>query len=115
MILCKNYNQERIEMSKNDKKKAILDRQFQMAMEGSIEMLKWVGIQLCGQDNKPTKASEPLPTGFNVSLVTSREQEEYEENREDFYAWKMEREMRKTMAEANVGRRKYEESKATSD
>ena len=88
MILCKNYNQERIEMSKNDKKKAILDRQFQMAMEGSIEMLMWVGIQLSGQDNKPTKASEPLPMGFNVSLIKSREQEEYEENKEEFLAWK---------------------------
>ena len=102
-------------MGKEARKAAILDRQFQMAMDGSVEMLKWLGIQLCGQDNKPTKASEPLPTGFNVSLVTSREQEEYEENKEDFYAWKMEREMRKTMAEADVGRRKYEESKATSD
>ena len=28
-------------MTKAEKKKAILDRQFQMAMEGSIEMLKW--------------------------------------------------------------------------
>ena len=102
-------------MKKEEQKEAILEKQFDMAMNGSVEMLKWLGIQICGQDNKPTKASEPLPTGFNVSLVTSREQEEYEENREDFYAWKMEREMRKTMAEANVGRRKYEESKATSD
>ena len=102
-------------MTKEERKDAILQKQMEMAMNGSVEMLKWLGIQICGQDNKPTKASEPLPTGFNVSLVTSREQEEYEENREDFYAWKMEREMRKTMAEANVGRRKYEESKATSD
>ena len=115
MILCKNYNQERRNMKKEEQKEAILEKQFDIAMNGSVEMLKWLGIQICGQDNKPTKASEPLPTGFNVSLVTSREQEEYEENREDFYAWKMEREMRKTMAEANVGRRKYEESKATSD
>ena len=102
-------------MTKEERKDAILHKQMEMAMNGSVEMLKWLGIQLCGQDNKPTKASEPLPTGFNVSLVTSREQEEYEENKEDFYAWKMEREMRKTMAEADVGRRKYEESKATSD
>ena len=102
-------------MTKEERKDAILQKQMEMAMNGSVEMLKWLGIQICGQDNKPTKASEPLPTGFNVSLVTSREQEEYEENREDFYAWKMEREMRKTMAEADVGRRKYEESKATSD
>ena len=102
-------------MTKEEQKQAILEKQFDMAMNGSVEMLKWLGIQLCGQDNKPTKGSEPLPMGFDVGIIPSREQEEYEENKEDFYAWKMEREMWKTMAEADVGRRKYEESKATSD
>ena len=102
-------------MTKIEKKKAILEKQFQMAMEGSIEMLKWVGINLCGQSNKPDMSDDELPMGFDIQVIKSREQEEYEENKEDFYAWKMEREMRKTMAEADVGRRKYEESKATSD
>ena len=88
MILCKNYNQERIEMSKNDKKKAILDRQFQMAMEGSIEMLKWVGINLCGQSNKPDMIDDELPLGFDVQVIKSREQEEFEEYREEFLEWK---------------------------
>ena len=69
MILCKNYNQERIEMSKNDKKKTILEKQFQMAMEGSIEMLKWVGINLCGQSNKTSRDDGELPTGFDVELI----------------------------------------------
>ena len=102
-------------MTKEERKDAILQKQMEMAMNGSVEMLKWLGIQICGQDNRPTKGSEPLPQGFDVGIIPSREGEEYEENKEMFNAWKLERDMRKTMAEANVGRRKYEESKATSD
>ena len=75
-------------MTKEEKKKAILDRQFQMAMEGSIEMLKWVGINLCGQSNKPDMSDDELPMGFNVGLIKTPEQEEYEENREEFLEWK---------------------------
>ena len=33
-------------MTKSEKKKEVLDKQFQMAMEGSVEMLKWLGINL---------------------------------------------------------------------
>ena len=61
---------------------------FQMAMEGSIEMLKWVGINLCGQSNKPDMSDDELPTGFNVSLINTPEQDEYEEYRDEFLEWK---------------------------
>ena len=44
-------------MTKSEKKKAILEKQFEMAMEGSIEMLKWEGIRLdegtCGHYQVP--------------------------------------------------------------
>ena len=56
-------------MTKEDKKKAILDKQFEMAMEGSVEMLKWLGIQYCGQSNQPSKDESVLPKGFNVRLI----------------------------------------------
>ena len=98
-------------MEKEEKKQAILDKQFDMAMEGSIEMLKWLGIQLCGQDNKPSKASEPLPRGFDVSVIPTKGQEEYYENKEEFEHWKMEREMQVTMDGIKEGRLKYEEGK----
>ena len=62
------------------------------ALEGSIEMLKWLGIQYCGQDSRPTQASEPLPQGFNVSRIPNAYEQdivqEYEKNREEFLKWK---------------------------
>ena len=75
-------------MTKSEKKHAVLDKQFDMAMNGSVEMLKWLGIQICGQDNKPTQPSEPLPQGFDVCLIPTRGQKEYEENKEEFLKWK---------------------------
>ena len=98
-------------MDKKERKEAILKMQFSMAMNGSVEMLKWLGIQICGQDNKPTKGSESLPTGFDISVISSKEQEEYEENKEDFYAWKMQRDMQETLKKCKEGRRKYEEGR----
>ena len=78
-------------MNKEEQKEAILEKQFDMAMNGSVEMLKWLGIQLCGQDNKPTKASETLPQGFDVTrIMNAYEQDvvqEYEENKEEFLVW----------------------------
>ena len=96
-------------MTKEEKRQAILEQQFDLAMNGSVEMLKWLGIQLCGQDNKPTKGSEPLPSGFDIGIISSKEQEEYEENKEMFNAWKLERGMQDTLDECKEGRRKYEE------
>ena len=75
-------------MTKEEQKQAILEKQFDMAMNGSVEMLKWLGIQYCGQDNKPTQPSEPLPQGFEISVIPSRGQEEYEEKKEEFFKWK---------------------------
>ena len=102
-------------MTKEEKKEAILEKQFDMAMNGSVEMLKWLGIQICGQDNKPTKGSESLPNGFNVRRIPNAyEQEtvpEYEENKEMFNAWKLERNMQVTMEECKEGRLKYEEGR----
>ena len=98
-------------MTKSAKKQEVLDKQFQMAMEGSVEMLKWLGIQICGQDNKPTKGSEPLPQGFDVGIIPSREVEEYEENKEMFNAWKLERDMQVSLEKAKEERRKYEEGR----
>ena len=74
------------------KKDAILKMQFSMAMNGSVEMLKWLGIQYCKQSNTPDEADEPLPNGFSVSRIPNAyEQEvvqEYEENKEEFLKWK---------------------------
>ena len=75
-------------MTKEDKKKAILEKQFEMAMEGSVEMLKWIGINLLGQSNRPDMINDELPQGFDVCLIKTPEQEEYEEYREEFLEWK---------------------------
>ena len=56
-------------MTKSEKKEEVLDKQFQMAMEGSVEMLKWLGINLCGQSNQPDDADEPLPQGFDIRVI----------------------------------------------
>ena len=98
-------------MNKEEKKDAILEKQFDMAMNGSVEMLKWLGIQICGQDNQPTKGSEPLPQGFDVGIIPSREVEEFEENKEMFNAWKLERDMQVSLEKAKEERRKYEEGR----
>ena len=79
-------------MNKSEKKHAVLDKQFEMAMEGSVEMLKWTGINLCGQSNKPDDADEQLPQGFDVQrIMNAYEKEtvqEYEECKEEFLKWK---------------------------
>ena len=102
-------------MNKEEQKEAILEKQFDMAMNGSVEMLKWLGIQICGQDNKPGKESESLPQGFDVRRIPNAyEQEavqEYEENKEMFNAWKLERQMQDTLKECKEGRLKYEEGR----
>ena len=56
-------------MTKKEKKDAILHKQMEMAMNGSVEMLKWLGIQYCGQSSQPTKNDSVLPKGFNVRLI----------------------------------------------
>ena len=38
--------------------------------------------------NQPDDADEPLPKGFDVCLIPTRGQTEYEENKEEFLKWK---------------------------
>ena len=85
-------------MNKEDRekrRKAILKMQFSMAMNGSVDMLKWLGIQYCKQSTQPKEFDEPLPQGFDIKrIMNDYEQEtvkEYEENREEFLAWKEQR------------------------
>ena len=101
-------------MTKEEQKQAILEKQFDMAMNGSVEMLKWLGIQLCGQDNRPDKdKANPLPTGFDIEMINTKEMDEYEENKEMFRAWKLERDMHEAVKDAKEHRRKYDEGELT--
>ena len=59
---------DRIEERKNK----ILDKQMDMAMDGSVEMLKWLGIQYCGQSNQPQQDKSELPSGFEISLIETK-------------------------------------------
>ena len=56
-------------MTKEERKDAILQKQMEMAMNGSVEMLKWLGIQYCGQSNHPSRDDGELPTGFDVEII----------------------------------------------
>ena len=80
-------------MSKKDRKEAIIDKQFEMAMDGSVEMLKWLGINICGQSNQPTDDDNQLPSGFNITTIPNEyEQEivqEFKKHQEDFMKWKV--------------------------
>ena len=38
--------------------------------------------------SQPDDADEPLPTGFEISVIPTRGQTEYEENKEEFLKWK---------------------------
>ena len=80
-------------MTKEQKIKAIEEKQFDLAMEGNVEMLKWVGINLCHQDRKPDMSvDEMLPTGFDVKRIPNEYEkavaDEYEIYREEFLEWK---------------------------
>ena len=74
------------------KKDAILKMQFSMAMNGSGEMLKCLGIQYCQQSNQPSTPNEELPRGFDVTRIPNEYEEEvvqeYEMYKEEFLAWK---------------------------
>ena len=53
MLLNNGKTTKEMIMTKEEKKKAIEQKQFELAMEGNVEMLKWLGINICGQDRKP--------------------------------------------------------------
>ena len=47
MILCKNYNQERIEMKEEvtiEEKIALRKKQWELALSGDTKMLIWLGV-----------------------------------------------------------------------
>ena len=75
-------------MNKEERKQSILDKQMEMAMDGSIEMLKWLGIQYCGQSNQPDMGDGELPMGFDIQVIKNPLQEEYEEYRDEFLEWR---------------------------
>ncbi len=56
-------------MDKEERKSKILNKQMEMAMNGSVEMLKWLGIQYCGQSNQPQQDKSELPSGFKVEVI----------------------------------------------
>ena len=85
-------------MTKEQKIKAIEEKQFDLAIEGNVEMLKWVGINLCHQDRKPDMSvDEMLPTGFDVKRIPNEYEkavvDEYEIYREEFLEWKQDKEL----------------------
>ena len=63
-----------------------------MAMNGSVEMLKWLGIQYCKQSTQPTTPQDELPNGFDIRRIPNEyEQEtvqEYEKYKDEFLEWK---------------------------
>ena len=71
-----------------ERKERILNKQMELADGGSVEMLKWLGIQYCGQSSQPNTESESLPNGFQVRRIPTKYEKEYEENREEFLKWK---------------------------
>ena len=79
-------------MDKKERKDAILKMQFSMAMNGSIEMLKWLGIQYCKQSNQPSTPQDELPNGFDVRRIPNEYEEEvvqeYEKYKDEFLKWK---------------------------
>jgi|TARA_B100001971_G_C17717527_1_gene299560 hypothetical protein len=74
---------------KEKRRKDILDKQFEIAMNGSVEMLKWLGIQYAGQQNKPTELENEIPTGQNIRRYTDFELEMLSrEQQSDYLEWK---------------------------
>ena len=64
MILCKNYNQERIDMKEEvtiEEKIALRKKQWELALPGDTKMLIWLGKQHLGQkDNPSTPMNNPI-------------------------------------------------------
>tara|TARA_Y100001963_G_scaffold136315_1_gene198844 strand:- start:2027 stop:2290 length:264 start_codon:yes stop_codon:yes gene_type:complete len=84
-------------MTKKQIKEMIKEKQIEVALEGNVEMLKWLGLNLLGQDRRPNMdecEDNILPSGFNVSRIPNIYEkavaDEYEENREEFLKWKQE-------------------------
>ena len=44
-------------------------KQFQMAMDGDVKMLIWLGKQMLGQADKQEVTTTELPEGFNIEVI----------------------------------------------
>ena len=80
-------------MTKKQIKEMIKEKQIEVALEGNVEMLKWLGLNLLGQDRRPNMdecEDNVLPSGFTIGLHLTKEQQEYEDYREEFLKWKKE-------------------------
>ena len=52
------------------RKKELEDRQWEVAMDGNVQMLIWLGKQYLGQSEKSNDMSEDeLPTGFDLKVI----------------------------------------------
>ena len=52
------------------KKKALEEKQYEVAMEGNVQMLIWLGKQHLGQSEKPSDIKEDeLPSGFDLKVI----------------------------------------------
>jgi len=53
-----------------EKKKELEDKQWDVAMEGNVQMLIWLGKQYLGQSDKPNDIErDELPTGFDLEVI----------------------------------------------
>ena len=54
----------------NEQKRELREKQWEVAMEGNVQMLIWLGKQHLGQSDKPSDIKEDeLPTGFDLEVI----------------------------------------------
>ena len=52
------------------KKKELEDKQWEVAMDGNIQMLIWLGKQYLGQSESPNDVNDnELPSGFDLKVI----------------------------------------------
>jgi len=52
------------------KKKELEDKQWEVAMDGNIQMLIWLGKQYLGQSDNPNDVNDnELPSGFDLKVI----------------------------------------------
>ena len=60
-------------MTEKDKELRLVElrkKQFEMAMDGNVQMLIWLGKQYLGQSDKPSDIKEDeLPSGFDLKVI----------------------------------------------
>lgn len=50
---------------------ALRKKQFEMAMDGDVRMLIWLGKQVLGQSDNPMFSDEELCDGFEIRVIDS--------------------------------------------